>query len=69
MTTTSSRKYHTLLTRDDANSPWAITFGDYDRECVEYDADTYEYDGVPTHIITTSDAQADIDAAVARLNN
>ncbi len=71
---TTPKPYYTLLARDDASSPWRIEFGDYDRECVEdedtdlHDAnsDNYHFD---TRIVRTSDAQADIDAAVATLNN
>jgi hypothetical protein len=30
-----TRKYHTLLVRDNAAEPWGAHFGDYGRECVE----------------------------------
>jgi len=64
-------KYYTLLTRDCALSLWGIAFGDYDLTTVKFERDdclTHMEDGAEMRIITTTDAQADIDAAVAALN-
>jgi hypothetical protein len=66
----SSRKYYTLLTREDG-SMWTIHFGDYDREVVEQERqDMLEgYHSPKTlRIITTGHLQRDINAAVDRLN-
>ena len=68
-----SKPYYTLLTRDGVCDPWAITFGDYSKEVVEQelsdmrDSDlTMKRDNAK--IIKTGDKQADIVAAVAKLN-
>lgn len=67
-----AKKYYTGLTRDDG--VWSPQFGDYDRQVVE---DEMEDSFIACHapyakrdlkIIVTGDAQADIDAAVAKLN-
>lgn len=68
-----TRRYHTLLIRADATSPWAPDFGDYDRETVEAErADRIEGtdETKPSNIkiITTAETQAAIMARVAILN-
>lgn len=68
----TKRTYYTLLVRDHANDPWAIDFGDYDRECVQDErdglVDSEEYTKGNTKIIKSADDQASINAAVAALN-
>jgi hypothetical protein len=67
----ASRTYYTLLTRDNATAPWQIAFGDYSRKVVEL-----EWDDMVRRperrrnlrIIATGETQADIDAAVLKLN-
>lgn len=66
-----AKRYHSLLVRDNAASPWGIHFGDYDREVVDAERDDItdgDYRRSNTKIITTDDAQAAIDAAVSALN-
>lgn len=67
-----AKRYHTLLVRDGAGEPWEIYFGDYTRSTVNYERDdviySEQYKRKDTVIITTGDAQADIDAAVRKLN-
>ncbi len=69
-----ARKYHTLLVR---HTPWGIEFGSYDRSDVEGEQEemgsrpkgTWGYTPKKdTKIITTGDKQADIQAAVDKLN-
>ncbi|NPU64585.1 hypothetical protein HL667_06205 [Bradyrhizobium sp. 83012] len=67
--------YHVLLVREGDAAPWGVHFGDYDRECVQAERDDItEYPAVSgyrkrnTKIIMAGDTQAEIDAAVARLN-
>ncbi|WP_448955737.1 hypothetical protein [Labrys neptuniae] len=70
------RPYHCLLTRQTVNifegPQWFLEFGDYDRDAVEFEREEYRHSfGYPAknlRIITTSDRQADIDAAIAKLN-
>jgi hypothetical protein len=65
-----ARKYYTLVTREAVADKWAPQFGDYDRECVEQEVqDSYlTYARQHRRIICTAPGQADIDAAVAKLN-
>ena len=66
-----SKTYYTLLVRDNADAPWAIDFGDYDRDCVNDardDATEREYKKGNTKIIATPDDQSAIVAAVTALN-
>lgn len=66
-----ARKYHTLLSRDNADSPWRIEFGDFDRETVEQERAEYRDNGAKAStlkIITTGAAQKDIESVVATLN-
>ncbi|PBB68286.1 hypothetical protein CK228_13545 [Mesorhizobium sp. WSM4312] len=54
-----------------ADNPWAIAFGDYDLDTVKAERDEYRDKGWKAKelkIITTTDQQADIDAAVFELN-
>lgn len=68
----TKRTYYTLLVRDDKTSPWAIHFGDYDRECVNDErdgiVDSDEYKKSNTRIFGSADDQPAINAAVAALN-
>jgi hypothetical protein len=69
-----ARKYHTLLLNEapQGEGPqWAIQFGDYDRDNVEYERDEYlrDHPAKSLKIVTTGDKQADINAAVAKLND
>ena len=73
-----TQKYYTLLQFDRHITKWVIVFGDYDRETVEDERDDYEasygssveaeFYSTPIYkIISSSDAQADIEAKVAGL--
>ncbi|MBT1154408.1 hypothetical protein J1C56_02260 [Aminobacter anthyllidis] len=67
----TSRMYHTLLARDGRNAPWKIEFGDYSRATVEAERRYYRdqgYKAASLKIITTGDTQAEINAAVDKLN-
>jgi hypothetical protein len=59
------RKYYTLATLDDG--VWSPQFGDYDRDAV-LEERCNEYEGQRVKIISTGDAQADIDTGIAALN-
>ena len=72
------KAYYTLLQFDRHIAKWIIVFGDYDRETVEEELEDYKADygssveaefySRPIYkIITTSDAQTDIEAKVAGL--
>lgn len=66
-----SKSYYSLLTAHDDDGVWHVQFGDYDRDVVKNELED-EWKGVPkvkTKIICTGDSQAEIDAAVAKLNN
>lgn len=66
-----AKKYFTLLERDNDSTPWAIAFGAYDRTEVEEEGQTLCEDGYTNSnlkIITTGEAQAEIDAKVEELN-
>ena len=74
----NAQKYYTLLQFDRHITKWVIVFGDYDRETVEDERDDYEasygssveaeFYSTPIYkIISSSDAQADIEAKVAGL--
>jgi hypothetical protein len=64
------KRYFTLAVRDDGR--WAPQFGDYDRSVVADElndyVDSHDYRRKDLRILTTTDAQAAIDAAVAALN-
>ena len=65
-----ARQYHTLLLLD--RGTWRPVFGDYDQAVVVAERDDYHQGGgyplQDLRIITTSDNQAAINAAVATLN-
>jgi hypothetical protein len=64
-----SKRYHTLAIREDGI--WAPQFGAYDRSDVTDELDIYLDQGVRKRdlkIITTGELQAEIIAAVAKLN-
>lgn len=73
-----ARKYHTLLRcytetfTGESREVWHTEFGSYDKSEVKDELDAHKAGcGVKAKrlkIITTGDAQADIDAAVAKLN-
>lgn len=66
-----ARRYFVLVLHDAEFNRWGVEFGDYDRECVQSELDDYRDKGVAKRflrILTTLDRQADIDAAVAKLN-
>jgi hypothetical protein len=69
------RTYYTLVAHEGdhiADNPWGIAFGDYDLETVKAERDEYRDKGWKAKelkIITTTDLQADIDAAVRSLND
>lgn len=65
-----SHRYFTLLHRE-ADGIWAIEFGDYSRRVVQDELEDYLDHDIrrkDLRIITTGDAQSDIEAAVAALN-
>jgi len=65
-----SRKYYTLAILEDGI--WAPQFGDYDRDCVKFEADDYKDHGTKLkdiRIICTKDDQASIESAVSALNS
>ena len=65
-----SRSYYSLITRTAGR--WAVQFGDYDRDVVAEEADAVAYSEdlkkADVRIIRTGAKQADILAAVAKLN-
>jgi hypothetical protein len=66
-----SKVYYTLVTRDDAASPWYIEFGAYEREDVDFERESYRDKGAKASnlkIIRSDGRQASIDAIVAKLN-
>ena len=66
-----SRKYFTLLRREDDKSPWGIEFGAYERDDVAAELECYRDHGdrkKNLRIVQSADRQADIDAVVAELN-
>jgi hypothetical protein len=69
------RTYYTLVAHEGdhiADNPWGIAFGDYDLETVKAERDEYRDKGWKAKelkIITTTDQQTDIDAAVRSLND
>ena len=67
----SPRQYFVLVLQDAETSRWGVEFGDYDRECVQSELEDYNDKSVAKkflRILTTLDRQADINAAVAKLN-
>lgn len=63
-------RYYTLVARDSKADKWAPQFGDYDREVVEQemedqkDSETFAF----FKVISSGASQAEIDAAVSKLN-
>lgn len=68
-----ARKYHTLLLNSGTTGEplWGVEFGDYDRQCVQDELEEYrrDYPAKALRIIATGDKQADIEAALAKLND
>lgn len=65
------RTYYTLVEREEPGTPWFIQFGDYDRETVEAERAEFIDKGFRAKnlkILRSGDRQADVEAAVARLN-
>lgn len=67
-----TKRYFTLVVRE--AGVWAPQFGDYDREVVEEEREVSLYSDstlrrADCKIITSGDRQADIDAAIAKLNS
>lgn len=67
-----ARTYYTLAERDGTCfGKWAVAFGSYDKDDVTAERDEMRQHGVPASclkIITSGARQADINAAVAKLN-
>lgn len=66
-----SRSYYTLVGRDVDTGIWGIVFGDYSRSVVVEERDDYRHysdDYSALKILKTGDTQAEVDAAVAKLN-
>jgi hypothetical protein len=66
-----TKTYFSLITRDDATSPWGVAFGDWDRDNVLSEQGYYFESGVKKSnlkIIQTNGRQASIDARIADLN-
>lgn len=68
------KRYYALIAKE-PDAKWSQQFGDYARSTVEFELN-YERDhiginwpvGTQFRIITTTDQQADINAAIAALN-
>jgi hypothetical protein len=66
----ANRRYFTLATKDTKDGGvFAPQFGDYDRECVVAEMEEYKARGEVCRIVSSGDSQADIVAAVAKLNS
>ncbi len=66
-----ARRYHTLAVWDCEGQAWGPQFGAYDRQDVDAELEDYRDHGhakKDLKLITTSDTQAEINAAVAKLN-
>lgn len=65
-----ARKYFTVVVRDTRNSAWEIHFGDYSKAVADQEKlDVLENDDFGyAKVITTGDAQSDIEAAVKYMN-
>jgi hypothetical protein len=66
-----TKTYFSLITRDDATSPWGVAFGDWDRDNVLSEQGYYFESGVKKSnlkIVQSNGTQAAIDARVAALN-
>ena len=67
------KTYYTLCVYEPQHDKWFIHFGDYELDVVadEKQEMNYGWDGIPMkhmRIVKTSDQQADIDAALDKLN-
>lgn len=61
--------YYSLIVKH--NTGWGVEFGDFDRECVEFEREECIYSGIPkrrTKIIATNGEQSEIDAKVSHYN-
>lgn len=63
-----AKQYFSLLVRFNKSDLWSVQFGDYDRECVEDEVDSYD-DAHATKIIKTAPEQDAIMAKVKELND
>jgi hypothetical protein len=66
-----ARKYFTLAARDSKVEAWTPQFGDFDKECVEQELEDQKgsFGSFKFYKIISSGAtQADINAALAKLN-
>jgi cAMP phosphodiesterase len=65
-----TRSYYSVIVKDSKSSPWAVEFGDYDKEVAESERDNLKESGkyVAVKIIKTASNQAAINAAVTALN-
>lgn len=67
------KPYFTLVERT-PDGPWGPQFGDYDKQCVEDERADMLYAGAgrirakDLRIVRSGDTQAEIDAAIAKLN-
>lgn len=66
------KRYFSLLTKE-PDGQWAPQFGDYDRETVAEEMESYREDsgwpeGTKFRILSSGDTQAAINEAVAKLN-
>jgi hypothetical protein len=70
----ASRPYYNLLEQSAPGQPWSIQFGDYSRQCVEFErrdmAEKARFlrTGERYRILRTADTQAAIYAGLAALN-
>jgi len=68
---TMARTYYTLAVRDTATDAWAAEFGAYDKDDVTAERTDYIWHGTPPRnvkVIKSGAKQADINAAIAKLN-
>lgn len=66
------RPYYVLLSREGADQPWGVAFGDYDRRAVDFERDDYRnnYAAKNLHIIRAQNArQSTINKLVTELNS
>ena len=71
------RKYYTVISKgheDYHNGMWIVQYGSYDKSDCVYEIESYKdrdecnQERIKYKIITTGDAQADVNSAVAKLN-
>lgn len=66
-----TKTYYVMIERDSASEPWAVQAGSYERSDILAEVqDRLDHDVRVSNIkvLTTTDKQADIDAAIVRLN-